>query len=139
MTHSKPKQFSLMGTWALFLILSGCGNGQQYALLSTNGSGTTNGEVSVSEDNLGNTKLEIDIDDISVFPQSDTPKYYVAWSKSDDTLDRLGLVNVENGRGELIAITDLNSFSIMISSESFPDVTQPIGPPVLESLAIIVE
>ena len=139
MTHSKSKQFSLLGIWALFLILPGCSNGQEYALLSTNGSGTTNGEVSVSEDNLGNTKLEIDIDDIGALSQSDTPKYYVAWSKSDDNLKRLGLVNVEDGRGELIAITDLNSFSVMISAESFPDVTQPNGPSVLESLAIIVE
>jgi len=117
----------------------GCNSAQQYELRPTDVSNALKGEVSVSEDNLGNTTLDISVENLDDQYTPEAPQYYVAWSKNKNDTIRLGLLNVDDRNGALIAITDLQKFSVMITSEKFPDVSRPSDTTLLESQTIIVE
>jgi hypothetical protein len=119
--------------------LVGCNSGQQYALRATDTSNALEGEVSVSEDNLGNTTLDIDVKNLDGQSTPEAPKYYVAWAKNKSDTVRLGLLNVDDRNGELIATTELDRFTVMITSEKSPEVSQPSDRTRLESQMIVVE
>ncbi len=136
----KSKHFHLYGLFALALFfLVGCSNEKRYELRATGASSSLSGEVSVSEDNLGNITLDIEVELLDNQSPTDTRKYYVAWAKSEGDTERLGLLNVDDRRGELIATTEMDSFTVMITSEKSRDVSRPYDATILESQAITVE
>jgi hypothetical protein len=140
MTSNRFKFFSLYGVFLLAVLsLIGCNNGQQYALRATDTSNALGGEVSVSEDNLGNTTLDIEVENLDGQSSAEAPKYYVAWARNKSDTVRLGLLNVDDRIGELIATTDLDKFTVMITSEKFPDVSRPSDMTLLESQTIVIE
>ena len=143
MTMTKIRFFTLreglvLVVFSLAFSIS-CNSEQQYALRATDTFNALEGEVSVSEDNLGNTTLEIDVERLDETSSSETPKYYVAWAKNQNDTARLGLLNVDNRNGELIATTELDKFTVMITSEKFPDVSQPSDTLLLESQMISIK
>ena len=140
MTSTKIRFFPLYKGVALVVFsLVGCNSGQQYALRATDPFSALEGEVSVSEDNLGNTTLDIDVENLDDQSSTEAPKYFVAWAKNKGDTVRLGLLNVDDRSGELIATTEFDKFTIMITSEKFPDVSQPSDTTLLESQTLIVE
>lgn len=140
MTSTKFRVISFCGLLAITVFaLVGCNSEQQYALRATGTSNALEGEVSVSEDNLGNTTLDIEVRDLADQRSADVPKYYVAWAKNTSDPERLGLLNIDGRNGDLIATTDLNKFTVMITAEKSTDVSQPSGTTVLRSKTINVE
>ncbi len=140
MTDNRAKRFLISGVTAVLTFwLTGCSDEQHYALFPQETAGAVSGEVSIREDNLGDTALNIEVDNLPP-PQSETsPKYYVAWGESGDDAVRLGLLNREAQRGKLIATTDLNRFAVTVTAENFPDASEPSGPVVLKSATLTVE
>lgn len=138
-TSKHSALFTLYGVFLSVIFLCGCSNEKQYELRATESSAASAGTVTVSEDNLGNTTLDIEVENLENRNTTGARNYYVAWAVNEGDAERLGQLNIDNHQGELIAITEMEKFAVMITSEKFPDGSQPSKATVLKSKPITVE
>ena len=119
-------------------ILSGCSGGKKYELQATGALPGVKGELAVSEDNLGNTTLDITADFAGSSEAGKNP-HYLAWVKSEKDTVRLGALNLVGQSGKLVATTNMKKFTVLITSEESPDIDKPVNVPILRSRPIIAE
>jgi hypothetical protein len=124
---------------ALVSTSGGCSPDKQYDLRPTGVVPSAKGDVVVSEDNLGDTTLDIEARDFNAPKQESGDAYFIAWTKSGDTTVKLGTLNITDIGGELIATTNMKRFKVLITSETSSEVNHPAKAPILMSKLITVE
>jgi len=116
----------------------GCSADREYALEATGAVPAAKGEVVVSQDNLGDTTLNIEAHDFADPKLESGKTYFIAWVKSGETTVKLGALNITDAGGELIATTTFKRFRILITSEASSEVSHPVNVPILTSKPITV-
>ena len=116
----------------LILFVAGCDDARQYRLENLGASSALKGELAVSKDNLGETILDIDVENIA----DSENQSFVAWAGNGDHTEKVGVLNITGTDGELIGTTKLNQFRLLITTESSAEVPQPTNVPVLRSPSI---
>lgn len=112
---------------------SGCSNDTSYTLDATGAAPSVTGKVSVSEDNLGNTRLDIEVRNLR------EDGVYLAWARQGERIAKLGALNIDGKNGELIATTDLERFTVFVTSEKSEELDKPANVPIVESQPIAEE
>jgi hypothetical protein len=97
------------------------------------------GQVTLSKDNLNNTIIEIDAQNLIVLDEKKEFARYVAWAQFENDSVKLGNLNVAGGNGKLISKTKLKQFEVFITSEEFASVTEPASAAILRTLPIVLD
>ncbi len=124
---------------ALCVFLSGCRNAREYELKNLSTFSGFGGNVSVSKDNLGDTTLNIDAENVPESLAGVNGNHFLAWAGDDKQTERLGVLKLDGTHGALIATTDLNRFRVFVTRESSQDVSKPTHVPALRSPLITVK
>ena len=134
--NKMPAIGSIVLTGILFL--AGC-VGQQHDLEATDAMPGASGQVTLSKDNLNNTIIEIDAQNLVALDEKKEFARYVAWAQFENDSVKLGNLNVAGGNGKLISKTKLKQFEVFITSEEFASVTEPASAAILRTLPIVLD
>ena len=119
-------------------IFTGCIGDQQHDLEATGTMPGATGKVTISKDNLSNTIVEIEAQNLVALDKNQEDAHYVAWTQFKDESVKLGTLKIVGGNGKLIAKTKLNRFKVLVTSEELPSVTKPASTAILRTVSIII-
>ena len=135
-TRNRIPMIGSIGLAGVF-IFAGC-IGQKYDLQATDAMPGAVGTVSISKDNLSDTIVEINAQNLVALDEDQEDACYVAWTQFQNDSIKLGNLNVVGGNGRLISKTKLKQFEVLVTSEEFSSVTKPTSEAILRTSSIVL-
>lgn len=120
---------------AASFLLSGCG-AKEFHLSSTPVVPAASGDVKVSQDNNGNTRIDVQVKNLARPSELTPPKdVYVVWIQpAGMPPENAGELKVGNDlKASLTALTPRRNFDLLITAEQNPRTTNISGPVVMRT------
>jgi hypothetical protein len=125
------------------LAFGGCGTmsrGEQTWTMSTTETvPAASGKVKVKSEKDGNTRVKVEVAHLAQPASAFDATTYVVWLKPPaGTAQNVGVLNVgKDLKGELTTKTAFKTFQVIVTAEASANVTQPSGPPVMDTRVVV--